>query len=189
MSIDITKKGLLKTMLNRAYRLSSNWKLFIDECEVLKLMFSNLRYPSKLTDATINKWITTLVMDSVHSDTGEGDRNRNNGTIPKVMFSFPFANQETTENTRRQLQRLGSKSVFLCNLFSWVRKSATSLRLENRNRRSLTNSALSIISNLVYAKWTKSVSQIDTYFNALTNTPAQDFRLESTWNSNMESRN
>lgn len=103
--------------------------------------------------------------------------------------SFPFANQETTENTRRQLQRLGSKSVFLCNLFSWVRKSATSLRLENRNRRSLTNSALSIISNLVYAKWTKSVSQIDTYFNALTNTPAQDFRLESTWNSNMESRN
>ena len=26
------KKGLLKTMINRAYKLSSTWKSFIDEC-------------------------------------------------------------------------------------------------------------------------------------------------------------
>ena len=29
--------------------------------------------------------------------------------IPKVMFSFPFVDQKTTENTRRQLQSLSSK--------------------------------------------------------------------------------
>lgn len=40
------KISLLKTMLNRAYRLSSNWELFINECENLKRMFLSLKYPS-----------------------------------------------------------------------------------------------------------------------------------------------
>ena len=38
------KKGLLKTMLNRAYRLSSNWNFFTDAFEASNMTFSNLSY-------------------------------------------------------------------------------------------------------------------------------------------------
>ena len=40
------KKGLLN-------RLSSNWKHFMNECEALKLTFSNLLYPSQLIETTV----------------------------------------------------------------------------------------------------------------------------------------
>ena len=47
------KVGLLKTMLYRAYRLSSTWKAFTEECETLKTTFTQLRYPTNLTDSTV----------------------------------------------------------------------------------------------------------------------------------------
>ena len=37
---DRYKRGLLKTMLDHAYRLSSNWHYFSEECDRLKLVFS-----------------------------------------------------------------------------------------------------------------------------------------------------
>lgn len=49
------KAGLLKAMLHRAYRLSSTWKAFTDECEILKNIFAQLRYPTKLIYSTISK--------------------------------------------------------------------------------------------------------------------------------------
>ena len=45
---DRYKRGLLKTMLDRAFRLSSNWAYFSEECDVPKLLFSRLKYPDKL---------------------------------------------------------------------------------------------------------------------------------------------
>ena len=36
------KHGLLKTMLDCAYRLSSNWHYFSEECDPLKLVFSRV---------------------------------------------------------------------------------------------------------------------------------------------------
>ena len=36
------------SMLNRVFKLSSTWKLFHQECERLKEIFSRLRYPDKL---------------------------------------------------------------------------------------------------------------------------------------------
>ena len=41
------KKDLLKTMLDRAHRLSSSWAHFSDECDRLKTVFSRLKYPSR----------------------------------------------------------------------------------------------------------------------------------------------
>jgi hypothetical protein len=38
-------KSLVLTMLNRAFRLSSSWKLFTEECECLEKTFVRLRYP------------------------------------------------------------------------------------------------------------------------------------------------
>ena len=91
-------------MLNRAYRLSSNWKHFINECEALKLTFSNLLYPSQLIETTVNQFIINVATDNVQSDA-----DRNNDTTPTVTFSIPFISQSAVESTRRQLQDLSSK--------------------------------------------------------------------------------
>ena len=45
---DCYKRGLLKTMLDRAFRLSSNWSYFSDECDRLKMVFSRLSYSDRL---------------------------------------------------------------------------------------------------------------------------------------------
>ena len=51
---DRYKRGLLKTMLDRAFRLSSNWSYFSEECDRLKIVFSRLDYPGKLVNSTIS---------------------------------------------------------------------------------------------------------------------------------------
>jgi len=97
------KKGLVKTMINRAYNVSSTWKTFIDECESLKLTFANLRYPSKLMDATINKFISSHVTKEIDATDERSDN------LPKVLFSLPLTDQKTTDSTRKQLQSLSYK--------------------------------------------------------------------------------
>ena len=49
------KRGLLKTMLDRAFRLSSNWCYFSEVCDRLKLLFSRLKYPDKLVNSTFSR--------------------------------------------------------------------------------------------------------------------------------------
>ena len=50
------KKGLVNTMVNRAYRLSSTKEGFAKECNKLRTMFSKLHYPKRLVDSNINKF-------------------------------------------------------------------------------------------------------------------------------------
>ena len=45
---DHYKCGLLKTMLDRVFRLSSNRSYVSDECDRLKMVFSRLSYPDRL---------------------------------------------------------------------------------------------------------------------------------------------
>ena len=54
------KRSLVKTMLNRVFRLSSTWDLFTTECERLKLMFSKLKYPDSLINSTIAHFVTSV---------------------------------------------------------------------------------------------------------------------------------
>ena len=51
------KRGLLKTMLDRAFRLSSNWSYFSEESDRLKWSFSRLKYLDKLINSTITRFI------------------------------------------------------------------------------------------------------------------------------------
>ena len=50
------KKGLVNTMVNRAYRVSSTTEGFTQECNKLRTMFSKLRYLKTLVDSSINKF-------------------------------------------------------------------------------------------------------------------------------------
>ena len=60
---DRYKRGLLKTMLDRAYRLSSNWHYFSEECDRLKLVFSRLKYPDNLVNSTISRFVAARASD------------------------------------------------------------------------------------------------------------------------------
>ena len=50
------KKGLVNTMVNRAYRLSSTKEGFAKEWNKLRTIFSKLRDPKTLVGSTINKF-------------------------------------------------------------------------------------------------------------------------------------
>ena len=83
-----------------------------------KMKFSNLYYPPKLIDTTINK--SPVVKRTMYKVTQIIDKS--NDSLPKVMFSLPFVDQKTTENTRRQLQSLSSKiGVTLQPVFSTMK--------------------------------------------------------------------
>ena len=55
------KHSLLKTMLNRAFKLSSNWQFCHQECERLKTVFARLHYPETLIENTIRHFIEMKV--------------------------------------------------------------------------------------------------------------------------------
>ena len=57
------KTSLLRTMVDRAYRLSSTKELFEAECNKLRSIFSKLKYPNELVDSTILSFIKSKVMN------------------------------------------------------------------------------------------------------------------------------
>ena len=57
------KQGLLRTMLDRAHRLSSSWSYFSDECGRLQTVFSRLKYPKHLVNSTIKNFVHSKVSD------------------------------------------------------------------------------------------------------------------------------
>ena len=51
------KRSLVKNMENRAYRLSSNWSFFSEECDRLRGVFHNLKYPKPPVETTIKRFV------------------------------------------------------------------------------------------------------------------------------------
>ena len=54
------KNGLLKTMLHRAYALSSTTEAFNEECAKLRSIFSRLDYPIGFINSTIDMFIQNI---------------------------------------------------------------------------------------------------------------------------------
>ena len=57
------KRGLLKTMLDRAYRLSACWSYFSVECDRLRRIFFWLKYPLSLIISTIRDSVALKAED------------------------------------------------------------------------------------------------------------------------------
>ena len=95
------KKSLLKTMLHRAYSLSSTTELFEKECENIRSTFQKLRYPSELIEATIRNFINTSDVESQSTS-----NNNNKNTIRIVL---PFIDQKPADIVKRQLTQLNKK--------------------------------------------------------------------------------
>ena len=50
-------------MLDRAYRLSSSWSYFLEECERLTSVLSELNNPKHLVDSTVKTFLNLRVAD------------------------------------------------------------------------------------------------------------------------------
>ena len=53
------KQGLLRTMLDRAYHLSSCWLYFSEECDRSKAVFTWLKYPQHLINTTFRYFVAS----------------------------------------------------------------------------------------------------------------------------------
>ena len=97
------KNGLLRTMLDRAHRLSSSWSHFSDECDRLKTVFSRLKYPKHLVNSTIKSFVDSKVCDQQQllSPSKETD--------DTVRVILPFKDQISADIVKKQLKDLSLK--------------------------------------------------------------------------------
>jgi len=96
--------SLLKTMLNRAFKLSSNWQFFHQECERLKMFFSRLHYPETLMENTIRNFIEMRVTENVCSEQQVSDEQD-----APIRIVLPFKDQKWANAVRNQLSDLSRK--------------------------------------------------------------------------------
>ena len=92
------KKGLVNTMVNRAYRLSSTKEGFAKECNKLRTIFSKLRYPKTL-------------VDSINRFSQEPDKEIHTvpSADPSVYIVLPFKDQRSADRVRKDIYSLGAK--------------------------------------------------------------------------------
>jgi hypothetical protein len=98
------KRSLLTTMLDRAYRLSSSWPYFSEECERLKSLFSRLDYPHHLINSTINTFVNSRVADQQPLQ-ASGKLAGND--VTRVVI--PFKDQDSANIVKTQLKDLSIK--------------------------------------------------------------------------------
>ena len=94
------RKGLLRTMLDRAHRLSSSWSDFSDECDRLKIVFSRVKFPKHLINCTIKSFVDSKAYDQQQllSPSKETD--------DTVRVILPFRDQISADIVRKQLKEL-----------------------------------------------------------------------------------
>lgn len=90
------KRSLLRTMLDRAKRLSSTPELPSQECKNLKGIFLKLKYPEKLIDSAISS--VHHPPDLIHAPS--------DSPIRTIM---PYKDQKSADVVRKQLCDLGRK--------------------------------------------------------------------------------
>ena len=98
------KKTLLNTMLHRAYKISSTWSIFHDECTRLKSVFLNLKYPISLIDSEIMKF-----MENINNKDIVNTANTRDPTTPKTRIVLPFVSQKSCYILKAKINDLNSK--------------------------------------------------------------------------------
>ena len=94
------KRSLITTMLNRAFRLSSSWKYFVEECDRLRNVFVHLQYTLSLVDSTISRFVQKQYEEVKKESTNQQEC--------VVSLILPFKYKKSADIVRRQLAGLGS---------------------------------------------------------------------------------
>ena len=150
------KKGLVNTMVNRAYRLSSTKEGFAKECNKLRTMFSKLRYPKTLVDSTINKF----------SQEPDKEIHTVPSVDPSVYIVLPFKDQRSADRVCKDIYSLGAKIDFNVKPVFTSRKLSQTLSVRKTSPRSSTLNALYTYFNVICAMQIMSGTLPDTYINA-----------------------
>ena len=117
------KKGLVNTMVNRAYRLSSTKEGFAKESNKLRTIFSKLRFPKTLVDSTINKF----------SQEPDKEVHTVPSVDPSVYIVLPFKDQRSADRVRKDIYALGAKiDVNVKPVFTSRKRSQTLSVKENK---------------------------------------------------------
>ena len=90
----------LKNVFVHLQALSSSWKHFVEECDRLKNVFVHLQYPLSLVDSIISR--------SVQKQYEEVKKESTNQQECVVSLILPFKDQKSADIVRRQLADLGS---------------------------------------------------------------------------------
>ena len=97
-------------MLDRAFKLSSNWSLFHEECSRLKTLFLQLAYPEHLVHSMISNFIT--------SKQTPAPPRKSTPDPQSVRIVLPFKEQKSADSVRKQLKNLGKLlNIDLCPVF------------------------------------------------------------------------
>ena len=150
------KKGLVNTMVNRAYRLSSTKESFAKECNQLRTMFSKLHYPKSLVDSNINKF--TQEPDKEIPPLPSAD--------PYVYIVLPFKDQRSADGVRRDIYSLGAKIKVNVEPIFTSKKLPQSLSVKENKPPIVTLNALCTYFNVTCAMQIMSGTLPDTYINA-----------------------
>ena len=94
------KDCLLKTMIHRAYALSSTVEAFDQECTRLRSIFTRLDYPLAMINSIITKSIQSLSFDT-------REKNKEDSSVVRVIL--PFKDQTSANAVRRQMRDLSHK--------------------------------------------------------------------------------
>ena len=96
------KKSLLRTMIIRAYRISSSWRLFHDECCTLQKIFSKLQYPVELIQQTIKE-----VINDEHSTKPRPTDTEPRAPPPRLVL--PYKTAKLAHRVRTELRSLSTR--------------------------------------------------------------------------------
>ena len=95
------KTSLLRTMVDRAHRLSSTKELFEDECKKLRSIFSKLKCPNELVDSTILSFIKPK-LSNVSPTPVVPDKQ-------PVRILLPLKGQKSADVLRKQLNNISNR--------------------------------------------------------------------------------
>ena len=64
--LNLYKRSLITTMLDRAYRISSDWSYFSQECDRLETVFLKLKYPKHLFNLAVRQFVDSKTSNTFH---------------------------------------------------------------------------------------------------------------------------
>lgn len=102
------KRSLLRTMITRAFRLSSSWNALHQECEILSNVFKQLKYPINLIQRTIKDVIDT--QRNPHPQQQPSDTR----TAKPTRLVLPFKSAKASQQVKQALKSINQE--LRCNL-------------------------------------------------------------------------
>ena len=96
------KRSLVNTRVDRAYRLSSNWLLFSEECDRFRRVFHDLKYPKPLVETTIKRFVERRISSQKPCPSPD---------VPSETVRVVLLFKDQSSNIKNQLQTLNNNTT------------------------------------------------------------------------------